>query len=542
MEQTSFIDKTSKKVFGRRWTPEMHIYAEMADNARLGMVDRRQLEVLPKQLLIIGIKKSAVILLQELITTAPPEQFLGGKQLPIVFKKNTTLGDKLNLKPDTVGRLLSYLFHNGLIVMRDSNNYRRFSPKRENLACGIDLRILVARYDELTQIVKNKQEEIERYDAASTEYSTILKHVKDKRPFMEGHLFGRFLLRRIERIQSILGDVSKATFLKLEQACRLMQGLLKRFKMTKNTYQIIKNTYQYVKTSVHIESNNLKNKGSLEKLDSNNQDFCITTTQNKTIIKSPRKVDDNETELETLLEPKILDEALSEARKLLRVPVITSEKLHENIDTLAEALDITPDIVNLAIKNLGQDKTALTLAFIFERYCEKAIQIPKAYLLGLIKKHKAGFFHLKDSLLRLRKERIAQKKGETFPANGSIYFTKWRNIALEFLPKPAKCPDHIASEFRQWCYERKVDLNRPDIEQIFTTFCSKQFNANGSRSENFSENSQNDERPEWAKRGQKAPLEVVIETLRNIKNKAFQRAMLREYQEKGYNITLDVIN
>lgn len=73
----------------------------------------------------------------------------------IVFKSNRQLGYDISRSKGRVSRLLSSLYDCGFIVMRDSANYKRYPIRNHSdgivTACGIDLRILVARYHELKQ-------------------------------------------------------------------------------------------------------------------------------------------------------------------------------------------------------------------------------------------------------------------------------------------------------------------------------------------------------------------------------------------------------
>ncbi|WP_412058704.1 helix-turn-helix domain-containing protein [Bartonella sp. DGB2] len=232
--QTPTIDKISKKLIGRRWTPEMHRYAEMAENARLGTVKRWKLEEMARKLIFSDVKRSAVYHLESLIRMVPTKQFRGGQRLPIISVNEMKLSSRLNLEEDTVRRLLSYLFQNGLIVIRNSYYCRddefdypiEYYPR----VFDIDFRILVARYKELTEMIKKKMEEYSKYSDASQKYESSIRSFRRIYKVMESDLFGHFLIRRIKRIRGIVGRPSKATRAKLEQATKLIRQLLKRWK------------------------------------------------------------------------------------------------------------------------------------------------------------------------------------------------------------------------------------------------------------------------------------------------------------------------
>lgn len=138
---------------GRRLNAERLEYGVIADSAEIGCVSRGQLVGLAYQLPMIGlINGTEAHLLAVLLNTAPAAAFnQGGK--PIVFKSNRQLGFEIGRSEGRVSRLFSRLYDCGLVVMRDSGNFKRY-PVRDSsgkmiTACGIDLRVFIARYHEL---------------------------------------------------------------------------------------------------------------------------------------------------------------------------------------------------------------------------------------------------------------------------------------------------------------------------------------------------------------------------------------------------------
>jgi len=62
----------------------------------------------------------------------------------------------------------------------------------------------------------------------------------------------------------------------------------------------------------------------------------------------------------------------------------------------------------------------------------------------------------------------------SFPDVGSIRFGRWREIALEELPSPARDTDTVADDFRVWCKLKSIPFDGKNIEKTFRTFCKKQ--------------------------------------------------------------------
>ncbi|MCY1667392.1 plasmid replication protein RepC [Rhizobium sp. SL86] len=145
-----------KRPIGRKMTPERLKYITLSQSVIMGSVQRFELSTLAKSLPCTGIiNGTEAHLLLTLINTTGKEAFESGG-MPIVFKSNRQLAFEINRSESRVSFLLSRLFDRGLISMQDSGNYKRYgymSVDRKDDACGIDLRILVARYDELRDLV-----------------------------------------------------------------------------------------------------------------------------------------------------------------------------------------------------------------------------------------------------------------------------------------------------------------------------------------------------------------------------------------------------
>jgi len=62
----------------------------------------------------------------------------------------------------------------------------------------------------------------------------------------------------------------------------------------------------------------------------------------------------------------------------------------------------------------------------------------------------------------------------SFPDEGSIRFGRWREIALEELPSPARDTEAVANDFRVWCKSKSIPFDGKNIEKTFRTFCKKQ--------------------------------------------------------------------
>ncbi|WP_273755862.1 helix-turn-helix domain-containing protein [Bartonella sp. MM73XJBT.G] len=131
------------KVSGRKLNAHHIEFRKLVENAEMGSVKRGQLIGLAKKLERAGfIRETEAKLLLALLNTASTSSFEKGG-VPIVFKSNRQLSYDIQRCESRVSFLLSRLYDCGLIVMRDSGNFKRYSIRSCDhgiiTACGIDL-------------------------------------------------------------------------------------------------------------------------------------------------------------------------------------------------------------------------------------------------------------------------------------------------------------------------------------------------------------------------------------------------------------------
>ncbi|MBP1848324.1 replication initiation protein RepC [Rhizobium petrolearium] len=219
---------------GRRITPLRAEFSRRARSTEVGSVTRAQLSMLAQTLTCTGlINGSESHLLVALINTAPAEAF-DKSGIPIVFKSNRQLAFEIGRSAGRVSRMLSRLFDVGLITMQDSGNYKRY-PVRNGEGeitdgCGIDLRILIARYAELDQWVKKARVEKKAVDAALRRYRGALRTARHAIVAATGlpEMVLQTIGRRIERLTKFVGLAPKATSETLRRATVLLDWLVDR--------------------------------------------------------------------------------------------------------------------------------------------------------------------------------------------------------------------------------------------------------------------------------------------------------------------------
>ncbi|UTO27681.1 plasmid replication protein RepC [Bartonella harrusi] len=406
------------KISGRRIDAHHIEYRKIADSAQMGFVSRGQLIGLAKNMKKTKLlKETEVELLLELLNTAPKASFEKGG-VPLVFKSNRKLSSDINRSQSRVSYLLSRLYDNGLIVMRDSSNFKRYSvhSKDNEIACGIDLRILVARYDELKQKVDVVLKEKEKQEDALHYFRGLVRQIKDSYKEMKTTTsFTALLFARMQKIMDIIGRPAKASFEKLQKASHLLEWILQRgFKE-----KIEKTRYRHLADKIHIEhtthnyKSNCNKKECSEKSEHtqiNNMTFGHDKKayENKQKGKTEGDLPSKESEL-LQIKPKFLAQALPNTARFLKHGLQSERDLIGSMELLAKMKGISPHALQEAKQTMGIKKTALAIALIVEKHCKEIIKSPGGYLRGMIAKENKGELYLERSFYALLDEEFKGK-------------------------------------------------------------------------------------------------------------------------------------
>ncbi|WP_411756370.1 helix-turn-helix domain-containing protein [Sinorhizobium meliloti] len=163
-----------------------------------------------------------------MINTAPAESFDRSGR-PIVFKSNQQLAFEIGRSVGRVSRMLSSLFDAGLITTQDSGNYKRYPIRNGDGkitdGCGIDLRILIVRYAELDELVRQVRAQKKAADAALRRYRGALRNARYA--LSAARLSEDCLSRigaRIDRVSNIVGIAGKASSRVLRRATVFWSG------------------------------------------------------------------------------------------------------------------------------------------------------------------------------------------------------------------------------------------------------------------------------------------------------------------------------
>ncbi|ENN90460.1 plasmid replication protein RepC [Bartonella schoenbuchensis] len=422
------VNKTS----GRRIDAHHIEYRRLAENAEVGCVSRGQLIRLAKKLRMTGfIKDTECNLLLALLDTASVSSFEEGG-IPIVFKSNQRLGVEISRSDARVSRLLSSLYDKGLIVMRDSGNFKRYSAHNSynniTTACGIDLRILIVRYCELKQKADDILEDLEKRREALRCFRGLVRQIKFSCA-SEITPFTHMLFSRVQKVIHIIGRPSQVSFEKLKKAIRFFEWILQRFfdvKMSKTTYTYVAddmhihntNPYHICKSNTDTQKTNHSSKNKITIMNSDKSEYSKI---NATFSRSKNSERDTREAEQTLLlnggalpqiKPETLISAMPNVSEFLDNKLNSVDDLVNSTDFLAKMTGISPDAVKQAKITMGFKKAAFAMAIILEKYARQIIHSPGGYLRGMIDKQKRGELYLERSiygLLNSNQQTVAEK-------------------------------------------------------------------------------------------------------------------------------------
>ncbi|CAK00494.1 plasmid replication protein RepC [Bartonella tribocorum] len=385
------------KVFGRKLSAHHIEYRKLAETAEMGSVSRGQLIGLARKLEMAGlIKETEAKLLLVLLNTASTSSFEKGG-VPIVFKSNYCLSNEICRSESRVSILLSSLYDCGLVVMRDSGNFKRYSSRsRSNgiiTACGIDLRILVARYHELKQKIDEVLEAQSKQKDALHCFQGLVRQIKASYASIETTPFTSLLFSRMQKIIHIIGRPAKASVGKLHKAIGLFQWILERFLKQKTA----KTKYRHFADEMHIEYTTLNlncncNK-AYEKIEKSKTENTLPSKNSKSLQ----------------IKPELLAQALPNVAMFMKHGLQSERDLIGSMEFLATMKGISSHAVESAKKTMGTKKAALAIAIIFEKHCKELVKSSGGYLRGMIAKENRGELYLERSFYALLNEAFEEK-------------------------------------------------------------------------------------------------------------------------------------
>lgn len=405
---------------GRKQTPQRTEFRRLAQSTEIGSVTRGQLIGLAQSLPCLGlINGIEAHLLVALINTAPAESYDKGGR-PIVFKSNAALAFEVGRSEGRVSRMLSRLFDAGVITMQDSGNYKRYPVRNADGsiadACGIDLRVLIARFTELDGMVRQAKAEknaltanLRRYRGAVRNLRNALASVEDLPARLRAMIEKRFA-----RVLEAVGIANKASSAVLRRATSLIEWIVERVMQLPRRHQSSDrsedSTCPYAENDMHKQ---ITNPYSLE--DSREEMRSAYAEQLgilKTGFASKRAFEKSLGGKSSLVnQPQHPPQTLVALQDLLRaIPAlntygISRPRTWTDLARLAPQIcrmaGISEDARRRAVDQMGEQAAAIAIAITLQKFDERQVKSPGGYLRAMTERAAAGELHLARSVFGL---------------------------------------------------------------------------------------------------------------------------------------------
>ncbi|MDW9378156.1 replication protein C [Sinorhizobium meliloti] len=411
--------QTDQRPIGRRITPQRAHYRRLAESADIGTVTRAQLAVLAQSLTCTGlINGTESHLLVALINTAPAESFDKSGR-PIIFKSNQQLAFEIGRSVGRVSRMLSRLFDAGLITMQDSGNYKRYPIRNVDGeitdGCGIDLRILIVRYAELDELVRQVRAKKKAADAALRRYRGALRNARyalSTAAELSAQVLDR-IASRIERVSDFVGAAGKASSGMLRRATAILEWLVERLmRLPRRSAEVpeTKNmTCPHVENGMHIQittphpfddsseerrSANAEQPNSLKAGSASKWAFEESLGRRRSEINQPRRLPQAMVALQDVVR------AVPALKTYGFAPTSWAD-LARAVPLMCRFAGISEDSRARAVEQMGEQQAAVAVAVTLEKYDRQEVSSPGGYLRAMTDRAAAGELYLARSVFGL---------------------------------------------------------------------------------------------------------------------------------------------
>ncbi|AGB73524.1 MULTISPECIES: plasmid replication protein RepC [Rhizobium] len=415
---------TCQRPVGRKITPQRAEFRRWAKSAEIGMVTRAQLAVLAQNLTCTGlINGTESHLLLILINTAPADTFdTSGR--PIVFKSNRQLAFEVGRSAGRVSRMLSKLFDLGLITMQDSGNYKRYPVRNSDGVitdgCGVDLRILVLRYGELTRLVKDIRAEKRATEAALRRYRGALRNIRCALAAVAdvSATMRQRIADRVERISNYIGIAAKASNRMLRRATVLLEWSMDRLMRLdprpqdqlgagKTTCVPVENDMQKQTTPPYQSkrsSNVREGSAHVGQYSFPKASAASSSAFEETATLWRGSVSEREPQRQALIALKDVLRAAPALAELGCTPKSFQEFVRLT-PMLCRFVGISEDARRGAVEAMGEQQAAVAVAVILEKANRQEVSSPGGYLRAMAERAAAGRLYLTRSVFGLAARR-----------------------------------------------------------------------------------------------------------------------------------------
>lgn len=405
---------------GRKLTPQRTAFLRLAQSAEIGKVTRGQLIRLAQSLPCLGlIKGTEAHLLVAVINTASVDSYDEGGR-PIVFKSNAALAFEIGRSEGRVSRMLSRLYDAGVITMQDSGNYKRYPVRNADGsiadACGIDLRVLIARFAELDGMVRQAKAEQNVFRANLRRYRGAVRNLRSALMSdyeLPAQLFNMFE-NRFARILDAVGIASKASSVVLRRATRLIEWIVERVMQLPRRGQTYHgksdSTCTFAENDMHKQITNPyyfeNSRQQMRSADAEQHNLYTTGNAGKMALEKSLGQQSG-----PVNQANCSPQALVGLKELLRaIPALATYGMSRP-RTWAEMARLAPQICRMAgisedarcraVDQMGEQAAAIAIAITLQKFDERQVKSPGGYLRAMTERAAAGELYLARSVFGL---------------------------------------------------------------------------------------------------------------------------------------------
>ncbi|WP_331375769.1 plasmid replication protein RepC [Sinorhizobium chiapasense] len=409
-----------KRSIGRRQTPKRAEFRRLALSAEIGTVTRGQLAVLAQNLPCTGmVNATEAYLLTTLINTAPADAFEKGGR-PIIFKSNQQLAFEINRSAGRVSRLLSNLFDAGLITMQDSGNYKRYPTRNVEGTvvdgCGIDMRILIARYRELDELIRQARVEKAAANAALRRYRGALRNLRRALAFANciPQRTRARLEVRVEKVITLVGIATRAPSVLLRRATALFEWFVERAMQLPRRLEVAfapqdsacrcagSDTHkQTTSPNSHEESNVDRPSVTVEPLTSVGAGSASEWASEASLGRRRSRTKQPHHSRQEMVALQDLLRAIPALSTYGFAPPRSWADLARIAPQMCRIAGISDDARRRAVDQMGEQQAAVAIAITLQKLDRQEISSPDGYLRAMTGRAVAGELHLSRSIFGL---------------------------------------------------------------------------------------------------------------------------------------------
>lgn len=447
----------------------------------------------------LGLKTAKLALLDLLFGSSKPQDWTGEGVVPIIWPSNAYLAQKLGISVSTMKHHLNGLVEAGLVAYSDGPTYQRRGRRDEQdriiEAAGIDLSPIAVRFAELTEMADMADHAAREWKRYSNRRTVLRKEIQAlilsaRREGFDGPW--DYAQARLEVIREArAGDLDElASWVEqLESLQEELEAAYNKAFNDRNMHTAV-SKFRPLLTTADSQNPELSNqtrpranaRDSIPQAASGGMAFEKKLGEAERFEQDRKRPKDALSDDLQYISLPLVEHACPQVARYVPNAFESWSALRETGRDLCGAAGINPQVWQEAISVLGPDMAIAALAVTIQKLDDGRVAKPGAYLRRLVQRGQEGELHISRSLFGMAQAGYTAAGGlsptaveelVSFPASGSIHFSRWREVVRQNAPQPTPDPDLVAERFRSWARNRNIDLTSPSIERTFAGFCKK---------------------------------------------------------------------